>query len=64
MEDNIILFPTNAFHDDGFREYNLLTRTILFSSDWEMVLSSRVIQLRGCITWLTHVPHARVCVAS
>ena len=28
-----------------------------FSSDWELVLSSSVIQLRGCITWLTHVPH-------
>ena len=32
-----------------------------FSSDWELVLSSRVIQLRSCITWLTHVPHAELC---
>ena len=32
----------------------------LYSIDWELVLSSSVIQLRSCITWLAHVPHARV----
>ena len=58
MEDNII---SNQCFLRRFVSEALFGNTDdFFSSDRELVLSSSVIQLRGGITWLTHVPHARV----
>ena len=58
MKDNIIF--NQWFLRRNLSEILFGNTDDCFGSDWELVLSSSVIQLRGGITWSTHVPHARV----